>query len=290
TAREALASGPVLVQVPRSGYLPGLGCAACRAPARCVHCGGPLGQAGPDAPASCGWCADLAGDWSCPFCGAGLLRASVVGARRTAEELGRAFPGVPVRTSGATVVRDTVPAVPSVVVATPGAEPVVSGGYAAVLLLDGWALLGRADLRAGEEALRRWLNAAALARAGAPLVVGAEADVAAVGALVRWDPVGYAEREAVERAGLHFPPAARLASIEGEPPAVAAFLAELRLPEPAELLGPVPTGQGGERYLARVPRAQGAALARAVKEALGVRSARKLGGVLAVRVDPVEIG
>ena len=34
-------------------------------------------------------------------------------------------------------------------------------GYGAVLLLDAWALLGRADLRAGEEALRRWMNASA---------------------------------------------------------------------------------------------------------------------------------
>ena len=32
---------------------------------------------------------------------------------------------------------------------------------AAALLLDAWALLDRADLRAGEETLRRWLAAAA---------------------------------------------------------------------------------------------------------------------------------
>ena len=54
---------------------------------------------------------------------------------------------------------------PAVVVATPGAEPVAEGGYGAALLLDGWALLARADLRAGEETLRRWMNAAALVRA-----------------------------------------------------------------------------------------------------------------------------
>ena len=56
---------------------------------------------------------------------------------------------------------DTVPGRPALVVATPGAEPVAEGGYAAALLLDGDALLGRRDLRAEEEALRRWLNAAA---------------------------------------------------------------------------------------------------------------------------------
>ena len=56
----------------------------------------------------------------------------------------------------------SVPNRAAVVVATPGAEPVADGGYGAALLLDGWAMLSRADLRAGEEALRRWLNAAAL--------------------------------------------------------------------------------------------------------------------------------
>ncbi|BCJ55758.1 hypothetical protein Asp14428_72330 [Actinoplanes sp. NBRC 14428] len=92
------------------------------------------------------------------------LRASVTGARRTAEELGRAFPGVPVRTSGRDEVLDVVPGDAAVVVATPGAEPIAEGGYGAVLLLDTWALLTRADLRAAEETMRRWLSAAALAR------------------------------------------------------------------------------------------------------------------------------
>src|SRR5204862_7046495 len=104
----------------------------------------------------------LATPWHCATCGGVELRAQVVGARRTAEELGKAFPGVPVRTSGRDGVLAEVPAAPSVVVSTPGAEPVAVGGYGAALLLDGWALLSRPDLRAGEEALRRWLNAAAL--------------------------------------------------------------------------------------------------------------------------------
>ena len=54
-----------------------------------------------------------------------------------------------------------VAADPVVVVATPGAEPPAAGGYGAALLLDGWALLGRQDLRAAEDTLRRWMAAAA---------------------------------------------------------------------------------------------------------------------------------
>ena len=72
-----------------------------------------------------------------------------------------------VRTSGGGEVLAAVPAGPSLVVCTPGAEPVAEGGYGAVLLLDAWAALSRPDLRAGEEALRRWFAAAALARPAA---------------------------------------------------------------------------------------------------------------------------
>lgn len=38
TLRTGLETGPVLVQVPRRGYLPALACQNCRAPARCGHC------------------------------------------------------------------------------------------------------------------------------------------------------------------------------------------------------------------------------------------------------------
>ena len=59
-----------------------------------------------------------------------------------------------------------MPGSAALVVSTPGAEPVAEGGYGAALLLDGWALLGRQDLRAAEDALRRWMAAAALVRPG----------------------------------------------------------------------------------------------------------------------------
>ena len=101
TAKEALEHGPVLVQVPRRGYLPSLSCQECRRPARCTACAGPLGLPGPQGPPACRWCGRVETGFACPACGGHRLRSSVVGARRTAEELGRAFPGVPVERSGA---------------------------------------------------------------------------------------------------------------------------------------------------------------------------------------------
>ena len=292
-ARKALQAGaPVLVQVPRRGYLPSVACAECRTPARCPHCSGPLALAGARDVPACRWCGRVSADYACPACGGRRLRASVTGARRTAEELGRAFPGVPVRTSGREEILGTVPAEAAVVVATPGAEPHAEGGYGAVLLLDTWALLTRSDLRAAEETMRRWLNAAALARPaprGGRVVVVADGSLATVQALIRWEPGWFAERELAERRELGFPPAARMASLTGKPEAVAELLAVARLPAGAEVLGPVPADDDQERMLIRVSRSQAAAMAHALHEAAAVRSAKKAALAVRLEVDPATI-
>lgn len=311
TVREALAHGPVLVQVPRRGYVPRLACERCRTPARCARCQGPLEAVGAREALRCGWCARAESGWRCAECGGLRLRAQVFGARRTAEELGRAFPQVPVRTSGRDHILDAVPDGPALVVATPGAEPPAGGpGYAAALLLDGWALLGRPDLRAAEEALHRWTDAAALVRGaaeGGTVVVVAEPTLRPVQALVRWDPAGHAVRELAERAELGFPPVSRMAAVSGPPEAVAGFLAEAELPAEAEILGPVPLpparpgapaargvrGAGEEQWdraLVRVPQGSGAALAAALKTAQSRRLTRRAGPAVQLRVDPPDIG
>ncbi|MFB7591775.1 primosomal protein N' [Streptomyces sp. NPDC056169] len=306
--REGLKTGPVLVQVPRRGYVPRLACERCRTPARCRHCAGPL-EAPEQQELRCGWCGLGAPDWHCVECGSNRLRAQVVGARRTAEELGRAFPAVPVRTSGRDHILDTVPGRPALVVSTPGAEPVAEGGYAAALLLDGWAMLGRPDLRAGEEALRRWIDAASLVRGqaeGGTVVVVAEPTLRPVQALVRWDPVGHAQRELAERAELGFPPVSRMAAVSGPAEAVEGFLAAAGLPGDAEVLGPVPLpvvrpggprrpgdpppGEQWERALVRVPPGSGAALAASLKQARATGLARGGGEPVRIRVDPPDIG
>ncbi|MFG2051739.1 primosomal protein N' [Micromonospora sp. NPDC048935] len=291
-ARDALRQDlPVLVQVPRRGYLPSISCAECRTPARCAHCSGPLALPSAGGTPACRWCARVAAAYACPQCGGRRLRAAVTGARRTAEELGRAFPGVPVRTSGREEVLTDVPGGAALVVTTPGAEPVAAGGYGAVLLLDSWALLTRADLRAGEEALRRWLAAAALARpapAGRVVVV-ADGALAPVQALLRWDAAWFAGRELAERRELGFPPAVRMASVTGPAEAVADLLAAARLPTDAEVLGPVPAEEGRERMLVRVPRSRAAALAEALHSAAGARAARKAADPVRLQVDPLSL-
>ncbi|MET0993914.1 MAG: primosomal protein N' [Mycobacterium sp.] len=307
TARTALQAGrPVLVQVPRRGYVPALACARCRAIARCRHCTGPLALLDRDAAgAVCRWCGREDAALRCARCGSEAVRAVVVGARRTAEELGRAFPGMPVITSGGDAMVSVVEAEPAVVVATPGAEPLASGGYGAALLLDGWALLGRQDLRAAEDTLRRWMAAAALVRGradGGVVAVVAESAIPTVQALIRWDPVGHAEAELDSRAEVGLPPAVHIAAVDGAPAAVAALLDTAALPDNAESLGPVelprgarrppgtPTDSPVSRMLVRVPRDGGLALAAALRNATGVLSARHDQQPVRVQMDPLHIG
>lgn len=305
-ARSSLAAeAPVLVQVPRRGYVPSLACARCRAIARCRHCTGPLSLTDRGSGMVCRWCGRAEPTLRCARCGSDAVRAVVVGARRTAEELGRAFAGTPVITSAGDGVVPEVAARPALVVATPGAEPRAVGGYGAALLLDTWALLGRQDLRAAEDALWRWMTAAALVRArgdGGVVIVVAESAIPTVQSLIRWDPVGHAEDELAARAEVGLPPSVHMAAIDGTADAVAALLDEARLPEGADVLGPVdlpagvrrpagtPAGTPVTRMLVRVRRDEGLALAGSLRRAVAVLSARQTHEPVRIQVDPLHIG
>ena len=305
-ARSSLEAGaPVLVQVPRRGYIPSLACGRCRTIARCRQCTGPLSLQGRGPGTMCRWCGRAEPMLRCARCGSDAVRAVVVGARRTAEELGRAFAGTPVVTSAGDAIVADVPARPAVVVATPGAEPRAAGGYGAALLLDTWALLGRQDLRAAEDALWRWMCAAALVRArgdGGVVLVVAESSIPTVQSLIRWDPVGHAEAELAARTEVGLPPSVHMAALDGTAGAVAALLDEAALPDGADLLGPVdpppgvrrPAGtQAGvpvTRMLVRVRREQGLALAASLRRGVGVLSARQAHEPVRVQIDPLHIG
>ncbi|QSB06622.1 primosomal protein N' [Natronoglycomyces albus] len=296
-ARAALRAGsPVLVQVPRRGYVPAVACQRCRSRCQCPRCDGPLRLVGASRAPVCSWCGVAATNFRCPHCASSRLRAQVIGQERTGEELSQAFPEVPVHFSSGVNRIDSVDQEPAVVVATPGVEPVASGGYGAVLLLDTWALLARASLTAGEEALRRWMAAASLARpasAGGTVVVVADGGLPVVQALLRWDAAWFAGRELAERSELRFPPISRMAVASGSPAQLEAFAHQVRqvahsLGVDVEELGPVPVDQETERLLWRVPRRCGPALSQVLAQVTRSRSEAKAPPIR-VQVDPREL-
>ncbi|WP_218711689.1 primosomal protein N' [Arthrobacter sp. BF1] len=311
TAKAALKFGPVLVQVARTGYAPALACQRCREVARCQHCTGPLMQSRAAGSASvavtCKWCGQPENAFSCNTCGFNQLRAITVGALRTAEELGRAFPSVPVISSSGDNIKTMVPDKPAIVVATIGAEPVASHGYAAALLLDGDSMLRRESLRAGEETLRRWMNAAALVRSakdGGIVVVTAD-ESPEVAALVRWDPAGHAEREFALRHQLGLPPAMRLASLTGQESDVEAFVAALKLPDTVRRIGPAPvaaahlgaSSAGGAdaedapdyRTILLFPYSMAGTVTASMRALKASNAARRVGSPVQVRCDGLDV-
>ena len=292
--RQGLRDGPVLIQVAASGYWPTVVCRRCGERARCRHCSGPL-AVGSGGEATCSWCARTSQSWRCPHCAGTELRAARVGSTRTAEEIARNLPDASVlESSAAHRISRQLPSRPTVVVATPGAEPDVDGGYAAAIILDAHALAGRAELWAPEEAARRWLNALSLVRPGHPgLVVGTIPD--ALGqTLVRWAPTDYADRLLDEREALGFFPATTMVALDG-PAAQVRQVAEQVIREGgAELVGTVvrpATRQGEEnevRTLVRTPLAGAASMLAVLTDIRRSRSARKV-PLVKMSVNPPEL-
>lgn len=300
-ARAGLESGPVLVQVARTGFIPLLRCQRCRMPARCRQCQGPLQFLGANDPApTCGWCGLIERAFACEECGGRSLRAGHVGAQRTVEEFGRAFPGVPVvRATGADALHH-VDAKPQLVIATPGAEPLVDGGYAAALLLDADAMLASGGLRSGEDVAHRWFAAAALVRgreAGGQVVLTGHPSPQGR-ALVRWDPAGLAARELAERAEVGLPPAVRTASLSGPREAAQQFCLDIQAVDGVRAVGPTPvqgSSEGGvtdtaeQRWLLFFDYAAGPTVTHALRRRKALGSLRRDPKVTVRVDDPTEL-
>lgn len=239
-AKAGIERGPVLIQVGRAGYLPGLACRRCLAPARCHTCQGMLAQLRSGAIPSCTVCGELHGNWRCDVCEGTELRARGSGHKRTAEELGRAFPGVNIIVADGERELVRIPDAPALVIATRGTEPVAEGGYRAVILLDTEGALARESLEAQADALRAWSNAAALVATGGEVVItGAQS--APIVALRDWRQAALVQTELEDRYVLQFPPAIRLVAITGTRDEVEAALRRLD-----DLFATSASGQAGE--------------------------------------------
>ncbi|TPW71122.1 primosomal protein N' [Schumannella sp. 10F1B-5-1] len=274
TAREALRTGPVLFQVARPGFAPGLACADCGAAARCRHCGGPLQQRGRGGAVSCLWCGVPDSQWQCASCDGVKLRPRGSGSLRTAEDLGRAFPGERVIVADGEHPVQHVDAAPALVIATRGAEPIAAGGYRAVVLLDGERMVARESLRVGEDCLRWWADATALAADDAPTVlVGVGGALAS--ALSTWRLADYARGELADRRPLRFPPAVRTATLLGPPDVVAGALDRVQRPG-LDVLGPLPQPEGLVRAIVRMDYAAAGEVAAELRaEMIRLSSARR---------------
>jgi primosomal protein N' (replication factor Y) len=131
-------------------------------------------------------------------------------------------------------------------------------------------MTARESLRVGEDCLRWWSNATALAARGAPIfLVGVGGALA--GALSTWRQSEYARAELADRRRLRFPPAVRVASVTGSLDAVGTAVAAVSIP-PEDVLGPVETGPGTVRTILRFDYGSGGEVANELRAEV-IRSA-----------------
>ncbi len=239
--REALTRGPVLVQVSRPGFSPSVVCSACRTTHKCAQCTTPL-AGDREGTSLCRVCGNQPVGLVCSHCGGRDISFAGVGSLRTADELGRAFPQTTVILSDAEHRHLEVPRNPALIVCTRGAEPIVSGGYEAILIVDGDKELMRPGLRTSENCLRWWGTAAALcAPGGSVIIANVGGGFAGQFATGQWDDI--VSTELRDRRALGFPPVTRALVVTGSIPELNAVRA---LPEchGFRVLGPAPVKTG----------------------------------------------
>ncbi|MHA3724268.1 primosomal protein N' family DNA-binding protein [Leucobacter sp. HY1910] len=274
TIREALQSGPVLVQVATPGYAPIAACHDCGELARCLACQGPIGFRSAQR-AACRWCGTNAATWHCSECNGRYLVERGMGSERTVEQFERQFAGARILLSDGEHARERVDARPALVVATRGAEPLAAGGYRAVVLLDAERLLSRESLRSAEDCVRWWENAAALAAPDGHCLLAAGGGPA-VRAFVTGRTQEWLHQELHDRHQLRYPPAVRVASVTGGHAEVGRALDALQGMPGVDHLGPtqLPAGGPGKtppglvRAIVRFDYARGAEVASRLRGAL----------------------
>lgn len=271
------AGGAVLVQVANTGHSTGTYCTQCGERGRCRTCNGPIFLDSKNTP-RCRWCSAINLGLTCHACSSTRFRQGMAGSTRTAAELGRSFPGVTVVEATWAHRVETLKPGKRLVVATPGAEPYIEGGYQAVIILDGQQLASKDTLRASEVAVNLWSNAVSLlAPGGRCVAVGLATELGKRFAL--WDQRGLAATELANRRELGFPPHLRMASVSGPRELVDQLVADLgnsvEKPEAIEVLGPLLQGDSGGknatiavptwRYLIRFEYSVGERLAKELK-------------------------
>lgn len=216
--REGLTRGAVLIVVPQAGYIPRLICANCNSLARCSSCNGRLEIPAVHRAPTCTRCGAVQPNFRCMQCQGQRLKSSQIGSERTALEIGRAFPGVPINLVNTSTAQTEVKS-GQIVVATPGNTPAAATGYAAAAVLDCGYLLSANSIDVEAKFLRAIAKIMRLVKsrdAGGKMLLVGDVPTELVNVLGRWDFPKWELDNFAERVALGLPPAESWFSITGE--------------------------------------------------------------------------
>ncbi|MDY5584560.1 MAG: hypothetical protein SPG61_02045 [Arcanobacterium sp.] len=215
--REGLQRGSVLIVVPKSGYIPVIACVNCGSRGKCQRCGHLLSVEEYRAGFHCGNCTKIYTSFNCLECGGQAYRALRIGSRRTAQEIGKAFPNQPIVIANPDHELDEITG-NKIVIAMPGSEPEAREKYAAGIFLDAGYLLNSLKLDAEQQFLRiiakTLIKVKAQEDGGEALIVG-DIPEDLLMTLGRWDFSTWENAQIQLRQELALPPVATWFEITG---------------------------------------------------------------------------
>jgi primosomal protein N' (replication factor Y) len=292
--RKALEKGSVLFLVPRKGYAQSISCKSCKNIALC-DCGGRLAFLGPGKGFRCSLCSKEIDSWSCAWCKKNEPILLGRGNLRFAQEIGRAFPGFRILSSDAENPIASVDEERSLVLATAGMVPIISGGYKAVVILEAESLFSQIDLRAQERARESIMHAISHTSVDGKALVVIDNSHPVVAAVARWNQSPLLMRELREREQTCLPPYVHSISIELATTDTAFFVngirsavSQSRLPNGVRILGPIKLDGVNSRVVLTVPRKHGQVLIDFLSTYRRKRSASRK-SIPSMRVDPYSI-
>jgi primosomal protein N' (replication factor Y) len=292
--KKALTTGPVLFIAPRKGYGNALLCAHCRNVAAC-ECGGRLSVSGKGKAPSCVHCGNSFPAWKCSFCNRDKQYLAGRGIERAAEEISRAFPNFPVVISAGEVIKDRIEAKPALVLATPGAQPQVEGGYAAVVILEGLRFFAHTDLRTQERARELFLETSSLISSEGSVLLVIDDSHPIVSAIARWNIAPLLKRELSDRLELKLPPSVFsvvLVMDQAISMQIANGLkkaaAEGRIPPSSCIYGPTEISKGQVKIVIHADKKDASALTDSMHELQRRRSIAKK-ELFTLRVEPYSL-
>jgi primosomal protein N' (replication factor Y) len=292
--KKALKNGPVLFVAPRKGYGNALLCAHCRNVALC-KCGGRLSVASKGLAPTCVHCGTGFPLWRCSYCDRDKQYLAGRGIDRAAEEISRAFPGYPVVISAGDVIKESVDAKPALVLATPGAQPYVQGGYAGVVVLDAIRFFSHTDVNGQERARELLFETASMVSNTGQVLLVLDDSHPIVAAIARWNIAPLLKRELTERVELMLPPSvmsAVLVTEQSSAPAIVSglkkALEDARLPSSTRIFGPTILAKGQAKIVVHVSHEQSSDMAKILHELQRKRSIAKK-DLLTLRIDPYSL-
>jgi primosomal protein N' (replication factor Y) (superfamily II helicase) len=292
--KKALKKGPVLFIAPRKGYGNALLCSHCRNVALC-QCGGRLSVASKGLAPTCVHCGRAFPSWRCSYCDRDRQYLAGRGIDRAAEEISRAFPGFTVVISAGDVIKESVDSKPALVLSTPGAQPQVNGGYAAVVVLDAIRFFSHTDINGQERARELLFETASMVSIEGQVLLVLDDSHPIVAAIARWNIAPLLKRELADRVELMLPPSVTSAVLVTDQSAAPAIVSGLkkaledsRLPSSTRIYGATLLPKGQAKIVLHVSHEQSSDLAKILHELQRKRSISKK-DLLTLRIDPYSL-